>query len=36
MGALQWPKVVLKGNSQSIPRVCPNCLKNADVDLRYF
>jgi len=35
MGVSQWPKVALKGTSQVIPRVCPNCLHEADVSLRY-
>jgi len=35
MGVLQWPKVALKGESQTIPRLCPNCLKEAEVELRY-
>ena len=28
-------KVVLKGGSQVVPWICPNCLHKAEVDLRY-
>jgi hypothetical protein len=35
MSVNQWPGVVLKGGSQVIPRLCPNCMKPATTDLRY-
>jgi len=30
-----WPSQKLKGESQVLPRVCPNCLREANVELRY-
>jgi hypothetical protein len=31
----QWPSAKLKGDSQVIPRVCPNCLKPTELYYRY-
>jgi len=31
----QWPSAKLKGNSQVIPRVCPNCMKPTEIYYRY-
>ena len=31
----KWTKVVLKGRSQLIPGLCPNCLAPADQSFRY-
>ena len=31
----QWTRVALKGKSQVIPSVCPNCFQAADVKYRY-
>lgn len=31
----KWTRIVLKGKSQVIPGVCPNCLGEADQRLRY-
>lgn len=30
-----WTRIVLKGRAQVIPAVCPNCLGEADMKLRY-
>ena len=35
MSVTNWPKAQLMGEVQTIPRVCPNCMKPAEVDLRY-
>ncbi len=31
----QWPSAKLKGDSQVIPRVCPNCMKPSELVFRY-
>jgi hypothetical protein len=36
MSVRSWPSITLRGDAQVIPRMCPNCLANADVELRYY
>ncbi len=35
MGLWSWPSTMLKGQQQSIPRICPNCLAPTTVSYRY-